>query len=171
MRRLSLRKNAGCTESDKPFAVVGILPVFRMGTAVVGVDIVLVRVGEVVLHAFGGLGGDVHLSAEGAGEEEEEEKTRLAGEKAKLEEKKRELETLRRRRIEVQQTKVTVGKDCEVEEQKRHTRVMLLIDAISKFKESMDVGWTGARRTVERRDAAAYGGGEDAKCKFLPCLF
>lgn len=58
-----------------------------------------------------------------------------------------------------------------MEEQKRHTRVMLLIDAISKFKESMDVGWTGARRTVERRDAAAYGGGEDAKCKFLPCLF
>lgn len=102
---------------------------------------------------------------------EEEEKTRLAGEKAGLEEKKRELETLRRRRIEVQQMKVTVEKDLEGEEQKRHTRVMLLIDAISKFKESIDVGWTGVGEAVERRYAAAYGSGEDAKCNFLPCLF
>lgn len=64
----------------------------------------------------------------------------MAAEKARLEEERAALEGLGRRRIEVLQRRKEAGKELEAEEQKRHTRVMLLIDAISKFKEAIDVG-------------------------------
>lgn len=80
------------------------------------------------------------------GGEEDDEKMKLAEERARLEEKKRELEQWRRKMIEMQQMKVTVGEELEMEEQKRHTRVMLLIDAISKFKESIDVRGEGLQK-------------------------
>ena len=64
---------------------------------------------------------------------------RVAEARVKLEDEKRELERLKTRLLEVRQQKVSTERDLAAQEQQRHTRIMLLIDAISKFKESIDV--------------------------------
>lgn len=66
-------------------------------------------------------------------------KMRVAEARVKLEDEKRELERLKTRLLEVRQQKVSTERDLAAQEQQRHTRIMLLIDAISKFKESIDV--------------------------------
>ena len=64
---------------------------------------------------------------------------RVAEARVKLEDEKKELERLKTRLLEVRQQKVSMERDLAAQEQQRHTRIMLLIDAISKFKESIDV--------------------------------
>lgn len=66
-------------------------------------------------------------------------KMRVAEARVKLEDEKKELERLKTRLLEVRQQKVSTERDLAAQEQQRHTRIMLLIDAISKFKESIDV--------------------------------
>ena len=66
-------------------------------------------------------------------------KMRVAEARVKLEDEKKELERLKTRLLEVRQQKVSMERDLAAQEQQRHTRIMLLIDAISKFKESIDV--------------------------------
>ena len=66
-------------------------------------------------------------------------KMRVAEARVKLEDEKKELERLKTRLLEVRQQKVSTERDLAAQEQQRHTRIMLLIDAISKYKESIDV--------------------------------
>ena len=72
-------------------------------------------------------------------DDSESMKMRVAEARVKLEDEKKELEKLKTRLLEVRQQKVSTERDLAAQEQQRHTRIMLLIDAISKFKESIDV--------------------------------